>query len=207
MDFCLLDQQSGQSLIFPVNPQNVQVTQGAKTLNFTPLKLGDVDIPRGRKPIRISWEAFFPGAQRTLPYNKNPLNPNALIHQLRVWLNTEKKLRIVITPSPWNLPVFINAIETTHGDVAGDVHYTIELMEWRDMVVKEKSAPAKKRASKNTPKTHTVKKGDTLWGIARDYTKKGNRWTEMWEINKSKSRSKNPDLIYPGEVFTLPSGW
>lgn len=210
MDFCLLDEQSEQSLMFPVNPQNVTVSQGTKTLNFTPIKLGDVDIPRGRVPIQFTWESFLPGAERTLPYTKNSLIPNAIINQLREWLNTNKKLRLVITETPWNIPVFISVFDTTHGDAAGDVHYTINLIEWREMLVTEKavfSANTIRPVNKSTPKSHTVVKGDTLWGIAKKYTNKGNRWPELWEINKNKSRSKNPNLIYPGEVFTLPAGW
>lgn len=214
MHFFLIDKQTEQQLMFPINPPEVQVTQETKVLSFSPLKLGEVEVPRGRQPIRLSWEGMLPGIMRPLPSRHSELNPNAIIHQLRTWMNAEKKLRLVITASPWNLPVFITSFDSTHGDAAGDVHYSITFTEWRDMLVQEKKAEADgnknketKRDTKDTPKTHTVVKGENLWNIARKYAGQGSKWPELWKINKDKSKSKNPDLIYPGEVFTLPSGW
>ncbi len=50
--------------------------------------------------------------------------------------------------------------------------------------------------------THTVVRGDTLWGIAQKYLGSGSRYTEIFEANRDKI--KNPNLIYPGQVFTIP---
>lgn len=47
-----------------------------------------------------------------------------------------------------------------------------------------------------------VKKGDTLWGIAQRLLGDGTRWREIYDLNKD--QIKNPDLIYPGQVFKLP---
>jgi len=51
---------------------------------------------------------------------------------------------------------------------------------------------------------YTVKYGDTLYIIALKQLGKGSRWTEIYEMNKSIIGS-NPNLIYPGQVFSLPS--
>jgi len=53
------------------------------------------------------------------------------------------------------------------------------------------------------PKTYTVKSGDTLWAIAKKHLGNGSRYTEIYNLNKSKIR--NPNLIFPGQVLTLPS--
>jgi len=53
------------------------------------------------------------------------------------------------------------------------------------------------------PKTYTVKKGDTLWNIAKLCFGDGSRWKEIYELNKDKI--KNPNLIYVGQVLTLPT--
>jgi len=53
------------------------------------------------------------------------------------------------------------------------------------------------------PKTYTVVKGDTLWNIAKKNLGNGARYTEIYNLNKDKI--KNPNLIYPGQVLTLPS--
>lgn len=53
------------------------------------------------------------------------------------------------------------------------------------------------------PRTYTVVKGDTLWNIAKKNLGNGARYTEIYNLNKDKI--KNPNLIYPGQVLTLPS--
>ena len=52
-------------------------------------------------------------------------------------------------------------------------------------------------------KTYTVKAGDCLWNIAKKQLGTGSRYTEIYNLNKDKI--KNPNLIYAGQVLTLPS--
>ena len=61
--------------------------------------------------------------------------------------------------------------------------------------------PAKKPAEK-TAQSYTVKRGDNLWNIAKKYYGKGSLWTKIYNANKGKI--KNPNLIYPGQKFTIP---
>lgn len=51
-------------------------------------------------------------------------------------------------------------------------------------------------------KTITVQKGATLWAIARDRYGDGLLYVRVFEANTKSIR--NPDLIYPGQVFDLP---
>lgn len=48
----------------------------------------------------------------------------------------------------------------------------------------------------------TVQPGATLWAIARDRYGDGIRYVQVFEANRDLIR--NPDLIYPGQVFGLP---
>ena len=48
----------------------------------------------------------------------------------------------------------------------------------------------------------TVQKGATLWAIARDRYGDGTLFVRVFEANSE--RIKDPDLIYPGQVFDLP---
>ena len=50
--------------------------------------------------------------------------------------------------------------------------------------------------------TYTVKKGDCLWNIAKLFLGDGSRWREIYNLNTDKI--VNPNLIYPGQVLTLP---
>jgi hypothetical protein len=48
-----------------------------------------------------------------------------------------------------------------------------------------------------------IRPGNSLWRIARRTYGKGVQYTLIFEANKNQIR--NPNLIYPGQVFTLPS--
>jgi len=49
---------------------------------------------------------------------------------------------------------------------------------------------------------YIVVKGDCLWNIAKKYYNNPFLWTKIYQQNKDKI--KNPDLIYPGQVFIIP---
>ena len=51
------------------------------------------------------------------------------------------------------------------------------------------------------PDSHTVKQGDTLWGISGLFLRSPWRWPELWGMNMEEVR--NPHRIYPGQVLKL----
>ncbi|WP_170329266.1 LysM peptidoglycan-binding domain-containing protein [Ruegeria arenilitoris] len=48
----------------------------------------------------------------------------------------------------------------------------------------------------------TVQEGDTLWAISRERFGDGVLYVRLFEANKDSIR--DPDLIYPGQIFTIP---
>ena len=48
-----------------------------------------------------------------------------------------------------------------------------------------------------------VQKGDALWNIAYKRLGLGNRYVDIVKLNKDKIN--NPDLIYPKQLFVIPS--
>lgn len=89
--------------------------------------------------------------------------------------------------------------------------------EWKGETMKNKTSPTTSKPS-TTPttttstkptvqppkqtKTHTVKKGDTLWAISKKYYGKGSDYPKIFNANKDKL--KDPNKIYPGQVLTIP---
>lgn len=112
----------------------------------------------------------------------------------------------------------ISNFDTSHPNtIYGGCAFTMELKEVRiaksPLVVKKNTSSQKKKSStqqitkKSTANTaarkYTVKKGDTLWGIAKKYYGNGAKYTKI--VNANKSKIKNPNLIQIGWVLTIPA--
>lgn len=61
---------------------------------------------------------------------------------------------------------------------------------------------AERQGEPEPVKSYTVVKGDCLWTIAKKQLGNGSRWPEIHNLNQDKI--KNPNLIYPGQVLTMP---
>lgn len=67
----------------------------------------------------------------------------------------------------------------------------------------ERTAPAIAAAARRDGATAiTVQPGFTLWAISEGYFGEGMRYVQLFEANRDLIR--DPDLIYPGQVFALP---
>jgi hypothetical protein len=54
-----------------------------------------------------------------------------------------------------------------------------------------------------TPDSHVVHRGDTLWGICDSYFQNPYQWPRLWSYNP---QIKNPNWIYPGDEIRLREG-
>ena len=66
------------------------------------------------------------------------------------------------------------------------------------------AGPALAQAPVERPATHVVKKGDTLWDLAKTYLGDAFQWPQIYKLNTETIR--DPHWIYPGQLFKLPGG-
>ena len=70
-------------------------------------------------------------------------------------------------------------------------------------VVVEETRSAENSPEPSSNQSYTVKSGDTLWNLAKKYYGNGSKYTVIYEANKDKIT--NPNLIYDGQVLTIPA--
>jgi len=74
--------------------------------------------------------------------------------------------------------------------------------DWRNDVVADIKVVARPGAAAGTAKTYTVKSGDTLSKIAKQYYGDANAYMDIFNANKD--QLSDPDKIKPGQVLTIP---
>ncbi|WP_416882385.1 LysM peptidoglycan-binding domain-containing protein [Marivita sp.] len=126
---------------------------------------------------------------------------------VRVYLNNQPILTTEIgTDGQWRaeLPDVDTGTYTLRVDAvdaSGDVTSRVESPFRReDPVVLAQAAD--RIGGPSVIKVVTVQPGNTLWAIARDRYGEGPAYVKVFEANRD--RIRDPDLIYPGQVFSIP---
>ncbi|MDE6261597.1 MAG: LysM peptidoglycan-binding domain-containing protein [Oscillospiraceae bacterium] len=198
-------------------PAKLTVKVKGKNKTLVLLNEGEVNFLRSPGLTEITVPLVFPmlGAARS---------PSAYLDMLEDLKASRKTTQfILVRSSPsgrWlfdtNMTVSVEDYNIVEDATKGlDVSVDVSLKQWRDYGTKtatvEQSAAGEQTVTVEqerdastapTAKTYTVKKGDTLWAIAAKYYGKGSEYAKIYEANGDKI--SNPNLIYPGQVLTLP---
>ena len=211
-----LTPSGGSKIQFPMLPEKIQLGADAKYMTYSIISLGDVKIPRGKATKEISWSGIFPGAAR----RNNRLvrkfeKPDSLIGKFEKYRDNGTKCTLLCTGTCINYTVYISRFKGKYSGGSGDFYYDIKFIVTPEIKIYTTSelkikTPAPRTPSKKTQektkkatKTYTVKSGDCLWRIAQQFLGNGARYMEIYNLNRDKI--KNPNLIYVGQVLTIPS--
>lgn len=220
MDVYITEIGTGARLALSMLPEKTKHKGDAQFQTYDIINVGEVKLPKGTNLLSFSWSGTLPGKSRKkASYVKTRYwrSPNEIQSIWERWRKNGTKLRLMVTETPINHDVYLDSYtaEATGGN--GDYEYDISFVEAKEVAVytvselnikpstvaNSNSTTSRPPAAAAAAKTYTVKSGDSLWKIAQKNLGKGGRYMEVYNLNKDKI--KNPNLIYPGQVLTLPS--
>lgn len=205
----------------PVTPSKLEtkIKNNNKTINL--INEGDVNVLKLPGLTELSFEAMIP--QVNYPFATETRKASYYLNKLEGLKTSKEPFQfIVVRMNPSGKMLFNTNIKVSLEDYTVsedaknglDLKVTIKLKQYKaystktvKVIVKQETPKATvqtERPAETAPKkkTYTVKAGDCLWNIAKKYLGNGAKYTEIYNLNKDKI--KNPNLIYVGQVLTLP---
>lgn len=209
-----------REMTIPYLPERIARQDGdAIFISYEILGKGEVVVPAGNMLATYSWESEFPGEGYIDKgmYRGGIKEPKAYDALLNEWKANGTLLNLLVTGYPINVDGYIESYVAEPSGGFGAIPYQISFKAIGNAgtsITTTNNTQGTTRPT-TTSKTHTIKSGDTLWGIAQEYYNKGSLWTKIYEANKTiieqtakkygRSFSDNGHWIYPGVVLTIPT--
>lgn len=207
-------------VLLPVTPGSLELKINNNNKTLTLIDNGEINMLKSPGLTDISFEALLPSFN--YPFN----NPDT--QKPEVYLEKFEKLKTSKKPFVFSVSrtkpngdyMFDNSmnvsleeykIEEDADKYGFDIMVSIELKQYREFKTrflttktstngKTTAAVKKSRTtSKTIAKTYTVKKGDTLWGIAKKQLNDGSKYKELAKLNGI----SNPNKLKVGQVIKL----
>ena len=212
-------------VLLPVAPDKLTLKIKNANKTMTLINDGEVNFLRDAGLTDIEFDAMIPAVQYPFAVYESGFQPASYYTKHLEKLKTDKKpFQFAITRKlpdgkflfDTNLTVSLESYTIKEqADNGFDLIASIKLKQFRKfgtktvkIVSQKKVSVQPKREQVNSPappkeETYTVKSGDCLWNIAKKLYGNGAKYTKIYEANKDKI--KNPNLIYAGQVLTIPA--
>lgn len=210
--------QADDKFRFSVIPPTIGVSSGISTSSSNIIKTGELVAFAGRKLSTFDIDCFFPNQDYNFCEYYGFPKPYDCIDKLKRWMDEGWILRLIVTETNINMECIITDFDYEEKDATGDVYYSLSLKEYRRFKMPLADIPGNGDAQETQKsdnnnnqnstgqqqqqRIHTVKKGDTLWGLAKKYYGSGSKYPVIFNANKN--LIKNPDLIIDGWKLVIP---
>ncbi len=213
----------------PITPGKLEIKANNKNKTMTLLNDGEINILKTPGLTEISFDISIPQVKYPFVNVKKLQKADYYLEMFEKMKTQKKSFRFIvarITQGGKNLfdtNMLVSLEDYTIKEDAGngiDLVVSVKLKQYRnystkifqEQQAKIATAPSAKKvvfipakeerppsANQLSNKTYTVKSGDCLWNICKQYLGDGSKYPEIAKLNNI----SNPNLIYPGMILKL----
>ena len=212
------------SVLLPISPDKLTLKVKNANKTMTLINEGEVNFLKEAGLTDVDFEVLIPAVQYSFAKYDDGFKSPAYFTSYFEKLKTGKEpFQFIVTRKmpdgklmfDTNMTVSMESYTVKEQSNEGfDLKVSIKLKQYRPFSTKivkvinntASVEPVREQVNSPAPKqetTYPVKSGDTLWNIAKKVYGDGSKYTKIYEANKDKIR--NPNLIYVGQVLTIPS--
>ncbi len=206
-----------KKLRIPVLPEKIEESYGSEDDSVYIHGKGEVSIAKKPSARQISFESFFP-AQKCQGSVDKPKKPKEAVEFLKACQELDGCCRFIYTggANPIAMNCRISFSTKEQGGDVGTIYYKLTIKEYKEVkarqikvkngfkVAKLKTQTEGRATTQTTTRTYTVVSGDCLWNIAKKYYGNGAEYMKIYNANSNVFKGRSPNLIYVGEVLTIP---
>ena len=204
-----LEEAAGVELVLPVTPSSYEWPHEAAIETVTVDQLGDLNFFGGKKMGSTTLhDCLLPAQAYPFLSPGAGTNPWLYLEQLERWVDKGTVVRWLVSGTPVNAAVLLEGVTYREQDGTNDLYITISMRQWQRLETPVLEASGGQAATERdsqtgaaAEKSYTVRAGDCLWSIAEKYYGSGAQYKRLAAANPEIA---NPNLIYPGQVLTIP---
>lgn len=215
-------------MLCPVAPSKLQTKIKGQNKTLTLINEGQINMLKKAGLTEVSFDLLLPNVVYPFAkYKSGFVNAKHFLDELEKMMTEMKPFQFIVTRTfpngkmlfDTNMKVTLESYDIKEEAKQGfDAVVSVKLKQYRDFGTKtcvistgssgntsasvQNARPSGSSPAPATSQTYTVQQGDCLWNIAKKFYGDGSKYPVIYEANKDKI--KNPNLIYAGQVLTIP---
>ena len=217
--------------LLPISPKKLEIKINNANSTITLIDEGQINILKTPELTDVEFECMIPQVKYPFASYKSGFQGAAYYLEYFEKLKTRKRpFQFIVSRSfpsgksmfSTNMKVSMEDYKITEQATDGfDLTVKVKLKQYREYGTKtvnikivqskpqpqatvEEPRPAETSPAPPAAQTYTVVRGDCLWNIAKKFYGNGAKYTVIYDANRAVVGG-NPNLIYPGQVLTIPA--